>query len=145
MTPARPLPVPDDRSAGYWAAAARHVLALARCTECDKFAVPPDEICPHCGTSTPAFRFEEVSGRGAVRSWTVVRKASLLGFADQVPYLLVDVELAEQRGLRMIGRLLDGPETVVRIGDAVQVAFEDLAAELAVPAFVLATGRGVSA
>ncbi|WP_327098995.1 OB-fold domain-containing protein [Nocardia vinacea] len=137
MTAARPVPVPDALTADYWSAAARHVLALARCTRCDRFALPPGETCRRCGTSTPEFRYEPVSGRGTVRSWTVIRKASLLGFADQVPYLLVDVELVEERGLRMIGRLLNGPKTVVRIGDPVQVAFEDLPDDLAVPAFEL--------
>ena len=29
-----PIPVPDEQSAGYWAAAADHVLALARCVHC---------------------------------------------------------------------------------------------------------------
>lgn len=62
-----------------------------------------------------------------------------MGFADQVPYLLVDVELAEQPGLRLIGRLLDGPETVVHIDDPVCIGFEDLAGGVAIPAFTLAT------
>ena len=141
---ARPLPVPDEGSAEYWAAAARHVLVIPRCAQCGGLAMPPGEICRLCGTSTPDFRFEPVSGRGKVRSWTVVRKASLLGFADAVPYLLVDVELAEQDDLRMIGRLLDGPDSIVRVGDSVRVAFEDVAADIAVPAFVLADSREAS-
>jgi hypothetical protein len=32
----RPPPVPDDQSAGYWEAAARHVLAIARCSRCGR-------------------------------------------------------------------------------------------------------------
>ncbi|MEU1521864.1 OB-fold domain-containing protein [Nocardia rhamnosiphila] len=141
MTTARPLPVPDARSAPYWAATARHELAIARCARCDRFEIPPGSVCSHCGTTDPAFRFEPVSGRGVVRSWTVVRRASLLGFADEVPYLLVDVELAEQAGLRMIGRLLDGPDTALHEGIAVRVSFEDIAVGTAVPAFTLAAGR----
>ncbi|NKY33239.1 hypothetical protein HGA13_09180 [Nocardia speluncae] len=139
-TPPRPLPVPDARSAPYWAATARHELAIARCARCDRFEIPPDSICSHCGTSDPAFRFEPVSGRGVVRSWTVVHRASLAGFTEEVPYLLVDVELAEQTGLRMIGRLLDGPDTALRDGVPVQVAFEDIVPGTAVPAFTLALG-----
>ncbi|WP_280464105.1 Zn-ribbon domain-containing OB-fold protein [Nocardia carnea] len=139
-TPARPLPVPDSRSAPYWAATARHELAIARCARCDRFEIPPGAICSHCGTTDPAFRFEPVSGLGVVRSWTVVHRASLTGFAGDVPYLLVDVELAEQPGLRMIGRLLDGPDTSLREGIPVRVAFEDVAPGTAVPAFALAPG-----
>ncbi|MFI6773070.1 Zn-ribbon domain-containing OB-fold protein [Nocardia sp. NPDC050412] len=145
MTVARPLPIPDALTADFWSAAGRHVLTLARCGRCDRFALPPGETCRRCGTSTPDFRYEPVSGRGTVRSWTVIRKASLLGFADQVPYLLVDVELVEACGIRMIGRLLSGPDTVVRVGDPVRVTFEDLTDDLAVAAFELATNAGSTA
>ncbi|MGI5218832.1 Zn-ribbon domain-containing OB-fold protein [Nocardia sp. CA-290969] len=141
MTTSRPLPVPDDLSAPYWAAAARHELALARCARCARFDIPPGLTCSHCGTTDPAYRFERVSGRGVVRSWTIVRRASSVGFAGEVPYLLVDIELDEQPGLRMIGRLLDGPDTELAEGLAVQVAFEDIAAGTAIPAFTVAPRR----
>jgi uncharacterized OB-fold protein len=134
------LPVPDERSAPFWAAAARHVLTAARCSRCGSFAIPPEDTCPHCMTTDPAFVFEPVSGRGTVRSWTVVRQSFLSGFDRDVPFLLVDVELDEQRELRMIGRLLDGPDAPVRPGARVTVAFEDVAAGVAVPAFVLGGG-----
>lgn len=72
-----------------------------------------------------------------MRSWTVVRQSALPGLADEVPFALVDVELDEQAGLRMIGRLLDGPNSPLRVGDRVRVAFEDVAAGVSVPAFTL--------
>ncbi|MGH3250040.1 MAG: Zn-ribbon domain-containing OB-fold protein [Trebonia sp.] len=137
----RPVPVPDESSAPYWAAAARHVLALARCARCGRFALPPGQACPDCGSVDPGYVYREVSGEGRVRSWTVIRHSFLPGFDVDLPFLLVDVELAAQRELRMIGRLLDGPGAPVRIGGPVMVAFEDLAAGVAVPAFTLADGR----
>ncbi|OLT12149.1 hypothetical protein BJF79_23050 [Actinomadura sp. CNU-125] len=133
----RPVPVPDDVSAPYWAAAAGHRLVLARCSACAAFAIPPDQICPHCHSSTPGFVFEPVSGRGRVRSWTTIRQAFLPGFDRDVPFVLVDVELVEQEELRMVGRLLDGPDAPVRLGASVRAAFEDVAPGVAVPAFVL--------
>jgi len=51
--------------------------------------------------------------------------------------VLVDVELAEQPELRLIGRLLDGVHAPLRLGAPVTVAFEDLPDGMAVPAFVL--------
>ncbi|OBG28682.1 hypothetical protein A5672_03850 [Mycobacterium alsense] len=135
---ARPVPVPDDASAPFWAAAAEHVLTAARCARCARFAMPPDIVCPHCHSSDPGFEFVPVRGRGTVRSWTVVRQALLPGFDDDLPFVLVDVELVEQDGLRLIGRLLDGPDADLRVGAAVTVGFEDLAPGLAVPAFELA-------
>jgi uncharacterized OB-fold protein len=133
----RPLPVPDDSSAAFWSAAAEHVLTVARCGRCGRLTMPPDVVCPHCQSSAPAFEFTPVSGRGTVRSWTVVRQAFLPGF-DELPFMLVDVELIEQADLRLIGRLLDGVDVDLHVGDSVVVGFEDLARGVAVPAFKLA-------
>ena len=79
-----------------------------------------------------------VGGDGTVRSWTVVRHPFLPGFDDDVPFVLVDVELTEHPHVRLIGRLLDGVGAPLRPGAAVVVAFEDLAPGVAVPAFELA-------
>jgi uncharacterized OB-fold protein len=135
---ARQLPVPDETSAPYWEAAARHQLVVARCARCRRLAHPPDAVCPHCGSSNPAFAFEPVSGEGVVRSWTVMRQPSLPGFAADAPFVLVDVELIDQPELRLIGRLIDGPDAVLRLGARVTAAFEDVADGVAVPAFRLA-------
>jgi uncharacterized OB-fold protein len=134
----RPVPVPDEMSAPFWSAAAEHVLTVARCAQCGQFSVPPDVVCPHCHAADPGFEFTQVSGRGVVRSWTVVRQAFLPGFDDDLPFVLVDVELVEQADLRLIGRLLDGVHADLHIGDAVVVGFEDLAPGVAIPAFELA-------
>ena len=134
----RPLPIPDESSAPFWAAAAEHALTVARCARCAALTMPPDVVCPHCHSTDPGFTFTPVSGRGIVRSWTVVRQAFLPGFNDDLPFVLVDVELVEQSELRLIGRLLDGVEADIHIGAAVAVGFEDLAPGVAVPAFELA-------
>ncbi len=136
MTSHRPLPVPDETSAPYWAAAARHELSVAQCGRCGILTVPPDVVCTHCGSTDPQYQFVAVSGGGVVRSWTVVRQAFLPGF--EVPFVLVDVELDEQRGLRMIGRLLDGSDAELVIGTRVRAAFEDLTDDISVPAFAVA-------
>jgi uncharacterized OB-fold protein len=133
----RPFPVPDERSEIFWKAASEHVLTLARCSRCAALTHPPDEVCPHCHSTDPAFEFTPVSGRGAVRSWTVMRKSFLPGFDHDVPFVLVDVELAEQSDLRLIGRLMDGVNAPLAVGDAVRLAFEEIAPGVAVPAFAL--------
>jgi uncharacterized OB-fold protein len=134
---ARPVPVPDDRSGPYWEAAAEHVLAMARCSRCGTFSMPPDIVCSHCHSTEPDFTFVPVSGRGVVRSWTVMHQSFVPGFDDLVPFVIVDVELEEQVDLRTIGRLLDGPDAPLSIGARVVVAFEDLAPGVSVPAFTL--------
>jgi uncharacterized OB-fold protein len=133
----RPIPAPDDASAPYWEAAAAHVLTVARCSRCRAFTIPIDVVCPHCHSTDPRFAFEPVSGRGSLRSWTTVRQSFLPGFDDDLPFVLADVELEEQADLRMIGRLLDGPDVPLHLGDRVTAAFEDLAPGVAIPAFAL--------
>ena len=135
----RPVPVPDERSQGYWDAAAEHVLSVARCSVCDAFSIPPDVVCQHCHSTEPDFTFVPVSGRGVVRSWTVMHQSFVPGFDDLLPFVLVDVELEEQDDLRTIGRLLDGPDAPLAIGARVVVAFEDIAPGFSVPAFALVT------
>jgi uncharacterized protein len=135
--PVRPVPVPDDTSAPFWEAAASHALTVARCSRCRAFTIPVDVVCPHCHSTDPKFAFEPVSGRGSIRSWTVIHQSFLPGFDDDLPFVLVDVELDEQSDLRMIGRLLDGPDVPLHLGDRVTVAFEDLVSGVAIPAFVL--------
>jgi uncharacterized protein len=138
MTAAKPLPVADEWSAGYWDAAARGEIALPRCSACSHFALPPTMVCPVCGTTDPRFVYEVVERGGAIRSWTVVRDAFLPGFEDELPYVLVDVELDAESGLRMIGRLVEGTAATLRIGDRVTVVFDTVTDDVAVPSFTLA-------
>lgn len=135
------LPVADERSAPFWAAAATHVLTMARCARCREFSHPPDIVCPRCHHSDPQFAWESVTGNGTVRSWVIIRQSFLPGFEADIPYLLVDVELDVQADLRLIGRLTDGPDAAVKVGDRVRVTFDDLSSEISVPAFTLAAGR----
>jgi len=135
--PAKPVPVVDERSAGFWAAAAAHELALARCSRCGRLTHPPDVACPHCLSTEPDFSYVPVDGRGTVRSWTVLRDSFLPGFAADIPFVLVDVELDAQADLRLIGRLVDGPDAPLRIGDRVVTVFDDRGDGVAVPEFAL--------
>ena len=92
----RPVPVARRASAPFWAATAEHELVVARCASCGRSRIPPDVVCPHCGSTDPDFAFAPVSGRGMVRSWTVMRQSFLPGFDADLPFVLVDVELDEQ-------------------------------------------------
>lgn len=133
----KPVPVPDGPSAGFWDATRAHVLAIARCARCSTFVHPPGIVCPSCLSTDPQFAFVPVSGRGTVRSWTVLRDSFLPGFRDDLPLVLVDVELDEQAELRLIGRLVDGHEAMLHLGDRVATVFDDVAPGVSVPAFAL--------
>lgn len=66
-----------------------------------------------------------------------MRQAFLPGFADDVPYVIAVVELDEQSGLTLIGRLTDGPDAPLALGSRVRVVFDEPAPGVAVPAFRL--------
>jgi hypothetical protein len=65
-----------------------------------------------------------------------MRQSFLPGF--DVPFVLVDVQLLAEAELRLIGRLVDGPDAPLRVGTPVRMVFEDIAPDVAVPAFELA-------
>ena len=130
------LPVPDEMSAPYWEACARHELVLARCSDCGEVNHPPDVTCPSCHSIDPRFTWGPVSGAGKARSWTVIRHSFLSGF--ELPFVLVDVQLDDHPQVRLIGRLVDGPDTPLALGDALALTSDDLAPGVAVPAFTRA-------
>lgn len=136
---ARPLPVPDEQTAPFWSAAAAHRLTVARCGACGEATMPPDVVCPHCGSTSPAYTFAPVGNGATVRSWTVIRQSFLPGFEADLPFVLVDVELDDAANVRLIGRLLDGPQASVQVGAAVTVGWEDVADGVSLPAFRLVT------
>ena len=135
MSGPRPSPVPDELTLPYWQAAVRGEPVLPRCATCGRFDLPPDVVCRRCGSTEPSWTWEVVSGTGTLRSWTLVRQSFLSGL--DTPYVLADVELAEQADLRTIARLADADPGVLRVGDPVETTFEP-AGEWAVPVFRLA-------
>jgi uncharacterized OB-fold protein len=70
-----------------------------------------------------------------------MRDAFLPSFRDDVPYAVADVELPEQRDLRIIGLMVDGADATYEVGADVEVVFEDIADGAAVPHFRLVAGH----
>jgi uncharacterized protein len=136
-TPPKPVPIPDDQSAGFWSAAAGHVLAIQHCEACGAAAHPPVMVCVHCHDAGRRFRFDPVSGRGRIKTWTVMRQAFLPGFAPDVPYAVAEIEL-DDAAVCVIGRLRGPAPEALAVGAPVSVAFDDVAEGTAVPVFELA-------
>jgi uncharacterized OB-fold protein len=64
------------------------------------------------------------SGRGRIWSWTVFHKSYFAGFANEVPYAVAVVELAE--GPRMWTQVVGIPNPDLQIGTPVQAIFDDV-------------------
>jgi uncharacterized OB-fold protein len=75
----------------------------------------------------------EMSGRGTVHSFCVMHDDLIQGF--EPPYVIAHVELEEQAGLLLTSNILDCPPVQVRIGMAVEVAFEGVTEEVTLPQF----------
>jgi uncharacterized OB-fold protein len=81
--------------------------------------------------------WQEASGDGTLRSWTVVHRPGHAAFLGNVPYVFAAVALAE--GPVIHARLLVPPDaSSLAIGTALRVTFPDVAAGVVLPAFVLA-------
>ncbi|WP_238436580.1 MULTISPECIES: Zn-ribbon domain-containing OB-fold protein [unclassified Frankia] len=135
----RVAPPLTDRTAAFWTSGADGLLRIARCQDCGRYLHPPRPVCSNCQRRDVAFT--PVSGRGTVWSWTVNR----YGWVPSMPppYLVADVELVEQPGLRLLTNLVDCPVDEVYVGLPVQVCFAR-AGEAYVPLFRPEAGNGQS-
>jgi uncharacterized OB-fold protein len=65
--------------------------------------------------------WQPVSGRGSVWSWTVNRYQWIPAMPP--PYVVAEIELAEQPGLRLLTNLVDADPASLRVGTEVTVCF----------------------
>jgi uncharacterized OB-fold protein len=106
-------------TAAFWDGCAAGRLVLPRCDECGELIWYPRRMCPFCGSL--AVTDTEVSGRGTVYSFTIIRRGAG-PFRDRSPYVLAMVQLAE--GPTMMTNLVDCDPEAVTVGQEVHVVFE---------------------
>ena len=129
----KPVPLPDDLSRPFWDAAKERRLAIQRCGSCGYYNHPPRRFCDACLAQD--LRFEPVSGRGVVYTFTVMHQRDVAGFEEDAPFINVVVELIEQPQLLMVSNLPIAQRARVSIGAAVEVDFEDRSEGVVVPQF----------
>jgi len=88
-------------------------------------------MCPQCGSIE--YEWALASGRGVVHTFTIVHRPTLPAFDAAVPYNVIAVRLDE--GVFMVSNLVDCPLDEIRIGLPVEVVFEPLTDEIALPKF----------
>lgn len=126
----KPLPPIDPVSAGYWARCSEGELTVQQCDTCGHRQHYPRVVCTACGGDT--LQLVAVSGRGVVRSYTIIRRAVSSAFDDDVPYVVALIALAE--GPCMMTNVINCEAGDVHIGQAVEVVFE-ARGELQIPQF----------
>jgi uncharacterized protein len=111
--PVLPAPQPrqDPTALGYWDAAARGELRVARCPACAAYVWFPRSRCPLC--TSDGLELVPVSGDGVVYSFTVNRRPAG-AYKEAGAVVIAYVELAE--GPRVLTNLVGIDPEQVRIG-----------------------------
>ena len=131
----KPIPAVTPELRPFFEAARQGKLVVQRCTGCDRRRFPPRDICSHClGREAD---WVPSSGRGKIVTWNVMHQVYHPGFADEAPYAVVLVELDD--GARMISNVVDCPPDRLAVDLRVEVTFENLSDEVALPKFRLVT------
>jgi len=126
-----PPPLADATSLPFWQAAAEHRLVVQRCTGCGRTRLPPAPVCPACRSA--GSDWQEVSGRGEVYTYTVVHRPVAAG--QPLPTVIAVITLEDAGGVRMISNVVGARPEDVAIGVPVELVWEDMSAELAIPRF----------
>lgn len=119
------IPVPDERSQPYWAAAKEHKFVLQKCKGCGLWNATPRVICPRCHQDD--FEWAQPSGRGRIHSYTIVHQTTAPGFLDELPYVVCHVTIDEEPTAFVTANLLIDPSEYdkLNIDLPVVIDFED--------------------
>lgn len=129
------LPRPTPESAPFWDSCRDHKLMLQRCKSCGTYQFYPRLICANC--MSDELEWCEASGRGTVETYTIVTRAVSEAYAQDVPYVIALITLAE--GPRMMSNVIGCDAQSVSCGMAVEVVFERWSDEITMPKFRPAT------
>ena len=109
----------DRDSEPFWSALHAGELRLQRCTRCEILRWPPRAMCNRC------FHFDavwqRVSGRGVLVSWIRTHQVFAPVYSAKVPYIVIQVALAEQDDVMMIGGWQSDRDPVT--GEVVEARF----------------------
>jgi len=116
-----PQPVANADSLPYWNAAREGRLLIRKCSACEALHFMPRHLCPVCWSDQ--LEWVQSQGTGSVHSYTIIHRAPVAAFAERTPYVVALVELDE--GPRMIANVLGEDALSLKIGERVEVTFED--------------------
>ena len=130
----KPIPVPSLVSKPYWDGCREHVLKAQQCRDCNHLWMYPSRVChnPDC-TSLDNYDWVPLSGKGEVYTFSIHHQAPSVEWTEDVPYVFGVVRLDE--GLFLTTNVVDGDPADVHIGMPVEVVFEDVSDEIALPRF----------
>ena len=114
-------PIADAFTQPWWDACHARQLLARTCATCGRNHFPPRPSCPHCWSDQVTW--QQVSGRGTLYTFSVVRENDLAPFGENLPYVPAIVELEE--GPRLMTSIVESPSTAIAVGALVEVVFVD--------------------
>ena len=127
----KPLPGIDEETKPFWDYCKQHELRMQKCLKCGHIRYPVGPICTNCHHMES--EWVKLSGKGTVFSFIIVHRPYHPGFADEIPYTVAIIETEE--GPRLVSNIIGCKPEEVQIGMAVEVSFEDISEEFALPKF----------
>ena len=93
--------------------------------------LPPAPVCPECRSAEADWK--EISGRGEVFTYTLVHRP--IAADQELPFVIAVIALEDAGGVRMISNLVGVSPDELEIGMAVELVWEDMSSDLAIPRF----------
>jgi uncharacterized protein len=131
MTYQKPLPEADKWSGPFFEACRDHRLVAQKCTATGKLFFPPAPVSPY--TRDQNWSWADLSGKGKIASFVVMHQKYFPGFADELPYPVIEVELEE--GVKLISNIVELGDQEIFVGMAVEVVFNKATDEFTIPLF----------
>jgi uncharacterized protein len=136
--PAKPVPVPDEAGAPFFEGALQGKLMVLRCSACGTFMSPVAGIGaalrPRCVTCfSGELAWAPSTGKATLYSFVLMHQLYDEAFAAELPYNIAVVETEE--GVRLTSQVVDCPNDALEIGMSLEVTFERMSDEVAVPKF----------
>ncbi len=127
----KPIPEVQPWTEEFWKATKQHRLLIQKCGSCASLIFYPRKRCPECWSLD--LGWQEAAGTAKVHTFTIVRDMVEPKFMPDLPYVLAMVDLDEN--IRMMTRIVECDPEVVKIGMNVEVVFEDITDQHALPLF----------
>jgi uncharacterized protein len=132
-SPPGPLPIPTAETAHYWRAALEGRLEIQYCRACARHQFYPRRFCTQC--LSDQLDWVQASGRGRIYTYTICHVAAHPAFEARVPYAIGMIELDEN--VRMLAGIVDSDVQRLSVGAPVEVCFERISDDIALPMFRL--------
>ncbi|MFJ5766360.1 Zn-ribbon domain-containing OB-fold protein [Lysinibacillus sp. NPDC093210] len=138
MSYQKPIPLKTQDNQPYWDAADRHELVLQKCETCNSYNHPPGPACAKCGSTELSWESQGSDITGTIYSYVVSYRPFLPGFQDDLPTIIVVVQLDHLNEVKIIGNVLACPPEDVKIGMPVKMTWQDITEDRALPQWIQA-------